>query len=44
MAALVPDAELTQRPGEGHIGGLDATEETIDFILSHWPEPDDEPE
>lgn len=37
MAALVPDAELRVRPGEGHIGNLAAADEVIDAILSLWP-------
>lgn len=36
QAALVPGARLTLRPGEGHLGGLDAAAEAIAFILSHW--------
>jgi pimeloyl-ACP methyl ester carboxylesterase len=38
QAALVPEAGLTLRPGEGHLGGLDAAEEAIEYILSHWAE------
>jgi pimeloyl-ACP methyl ester carboxylesterase len=37
MAALVPDAALRVRPGEGHIGNLGAAEEILDVILSLWP-------
>ena len=37
MAALVPDAELRVRPGEGHIGNLAAAEEILDVILALWP-------
>jgi len=37
LAALVPDARLRYRPDEGHLGGLDAAEESVEFILSHWP-------
>lgn len=36
QAALIPGAGITLRPGEGHLGGLDASDEAIDFILSHW--------
>ena len=43
MAALVPDAALRVRPGEGHIGNLDAAHEVLDAILGLWdgaPVPD----
>lgn len=36
QAALIPGAGITLRPDEGHLGGLDAADEAIDFILSHW--------
>lgn len=36
QAALVPSAGLTLRPGEGHLGGLDAAADAIGFILSQW--------
>jgi pimeloyl-ACP methyl ester carboxylesterase len=36
QAALVPGAGLTLRPGESHLGGLDAAADAIEFILSHW--------
>jgi pimeloyl-ACP methyl ester carboxylesterase len=36
QAALIPDAGLTLRPGESHLGGLDAAADAIEFILSHW--------
>jgi pimeloyl-ACP methyl ester carboxylesterase len=39
QAALIPGAGLTLRPGEGHLGGLDAAGEAIEFILSHWGRP-----
>jgi pimeloyl-ACP methyl ester carboxylesterase len=37
QSALVPDSELNVRPGEGHMGSLDAAEEIIDKILDLWP-------
>jgi len=37
MAALLPNAELRVRPGEGHLGGLGASREIFDDLLSHWP-------
>jgi hypothetical protein len=37
MAALVPEAELRVRAGEGHIGNLAAAEEILDVILELWP-------
>jgi pimeloyl-ACP methyl ester carboxylesterase len=37
LAALIPDAELTIRPREGHMGNLDAAEEIIDTLLALWP-------
>jgi pimeloyl-ACP methyl ester carboxylesterase len=43
MAALVPDAALRVRAGEGHIGNLDAAHEVLDAILGLWngaPGPD----
>jgi pimeloyl-ACP methyl ester carboxylesterase len=36
MAALVPDAALRVRAGEGHIGSLDAAYEVLDAILGLW--------
>ncbi len=36
MAALVPDAALRVRAGEGHIGSLDAAHEVVDAILGLW--------
>ncbi len=37
MAERLPSAELRIRPGEGHLGGLGASEEIFDDLLSHWP-------
>jgi pimeloyl-ACP methyl ester carboxylesterase len=40
MSQLVPDAELRIRPGESHLGGLDAAEEIFDVLLDLWvPSP-----
>jgi pimeloyl-ACP methyl ester carboxylesterase len=38
QADLVPNATLHVRHGESHLGGLGAAEETLDAILSQWPE------
>ena len=38
LARLVPDATLSVRHGESHLGGLAAAEEILDTILSLWPE------
>lgn len=38
MAERLPSAELRIREGEGHLGGLGASEEIFDDLLSHWPE------
>ncbi len=38
MAERLPNAELRVRPGEGHLGGLGASAEIFDDLLSHWPE------
>lgn len=38
LAALVPDAEVRVRPGEGHMGNLDAAEEILDTLLGLWPD------
>ncbi|MCC6850277.1 MAG: alpha/beta hydrolase [Deltaproteobacteria bacterium] len=43
LAALVPDAELRVRPGEGHMGNLDAAEEILDTLLAFWPAEADRP-
>lgn len=37
LAGLIPDAQLSIRPREGHLGNLDAAEEVLDTILSLWP-------
>jgi pimeloyl-ACP methyl ester carboxylesterase len=37
QAALVPDAELTVRHGESHLGTLAAAEQILDSILARWP-------
>jgi pimeloyl-ACP methyl ester carboxylesterase len=39
MAQRLPNAELRIREGEGHLGGLGASEEIFDDLLSHWPRP-----
>ncbi|MEZ5169583.1 MAG: alpha/beta hydrolase [Acidimicrobiia bacterium] len=42
VAALVPDSDFSVRPGESHLGSLDAAEEILDAILSLWPDEDAE--
>jgi pimeloyl-ACP methyl ester carboxylesterase len=37
LAALVPSSELRIRPGESHLGSLDAAEEVLAALLSLWP-------
>ena len=37
MARRLPNAELRVRAGEGHLGGLGASEEIFNDLLSHWP-------
>ncbi|NND69548.1 MAG: alpha/beta hydrolase [Halioglobus sp.] len=37
MAERLPNAELRVRPEEGHLGGLGASQEIFDDLLSHWP-------
>lgn len=37
LAALIPDAQLRIRPGESHLGGLDAAEEVFAEVLALWP-------
>jgi hypothetical protein len=32
----VPDSELRVRPGESHLGSLDAADEILDAILACW--------
>jgi len=34
-AAHIPDAELTMRPEESHLGGFDTADEVLGFIRSH---------
>jgi pimeloyl-ACP methyl ester carboxylesterase len=36
LARLVPGATLTVRPGESHLGSLDAAEEILDTVLGFW--------
>ena len=38
LAKRIPRAELRIRPGEGHLGGLGASREIFEAILSHWPD------
>lgn len=38
LARLVPNATLSVRHGESHLGGLAAAEEILDTIVSLWPE------
>ena len=44
QAALIPGAGLTLCPDEGHLAGLDSAVDAIEFILSHWPEPQVQPD
>jgi pimeloyl-ACP methyl ester carboxylesterase len=37
MAKRIPGAKLTIREGEGHLGGLGASEEIFQTILDDWP-------
>jgi hypothetical protein len=37
MVRIVPDASLTVRRGESHLGSLAAAEEILGTILSLWP-------
>jgi pimeloyl-ACP methyl ester carboxylesterase len=37
MAQRLPNAELRIREGEGHLGGLGASQEIFNDLLSHWP-------
>jgi len=37
IARRLPKAELRVRPGEGHLGGLGASEEIFNDLLSHFP-------
>lgn len=38
VVGLIPDATLTVRHGESHLGSLDAANEIIETILALWPE------
>jgi len=37
MAQRIPGSTLRVRPGEGHLGGLGASREIFEALLSHWP-------
>jgi pimeloyl-ACP methyl ester carboxylesterase len=37
LAERLPNAEFRIRPGEGHLGGLGASEEIFNDLLAHWP-------
>ena len=37
LAERLPNADFRIRPGEGHLGGLGASEEIFDDLLAHWP-------
>jgi pimeloyl-ACP methyl ester carboxylesterase len=37
LAERIPNATLRIRPGEGHLGGLGASREMFEALLSHWP-------
>jgi pimeloyl-ACP methyl ester carboxylesterase len=37
LAERIPGALLRIREGEGHLGGLGASEEVFDALLAHWP-------
>lgn len=37
IASRLPNAELRVREGEGHLGGLGASEEIFNDLLAHWP-------
>jgi pimeloyl-ACP methyl ester carboxylesterase len=39
LASLLPDVELRIRPGEGHLGGMDAAEEIFEVLLGLWGQP-----
>ena len=36
VLARMPDASLTVRPGEGHLGGFDAAVEVLGTLLHLW--------
>lgn len=37
LAERLPNSEFRIRPGEGHLGGLGASEEIFNDLLAHWP-------
>lgn len=37
LSERLPNAQLRIRPGEGHLGGLGASQEIFDDLLAHWP-------
>ena len=38
VAELMPDAKVTERPGESHLGALGCLEEILDTLLDLWPD------
>ena len=38
LSRRLPNAEFRVRVGEGHLGGLGASREIFDDLLSHWPQ------
>jgi len=38
VAALMPDAEVYERPGESHLGALAVLDEVLDVLLDLWPD------
>jgi len=38
LAERIPGAALRIRPGEGHLGGLGASDEVFDAVFAHWPD------
>ena len=36
LVSLIPDAQLFVRPGESHLGNLDAVEEVLNTLLAVW--------
>jgi pimeloyl-ACP methyl ester carboxylesterase len=44
LSRLVPGATLEVRPGESHLGSLDAAEEILDRVLTFWPADGEEPQ
>jgi pimeloyl-ACP methyl ester carboxylesterase len=41
LAALVGNSVVSVRPGESHLGSLDAIDEIFSAIETHWPSEDD---